>query len=207
MSDEDLDDETYSVVRTVLGSTRRDERWHLTDELRMLTALGRARFDLRAAETTGHDVAEVHLLCVLGTVDLIVPVGTMVVLDGNSFLASASSRVADGGAVDLPRIEVTATTVLGRVRVRSVDEHSGEAVEAVVADSVPVVTDEVIDEAGSAAAAETPPVFVASEEPPSAVAGQESVDVFATPSPAPVAEESPDDVGDADDETAAAGIV
>ena len=42
--DEETDEETYSAIRTVLGSTRRTARWHLTDEVDVLTALGRSSF-------------------------------------------------------------------------------------------------------------------------------------------------------------------
>ena len=43
----DEDEVTYSAVRSVFGSSRRNARWHLTDELDILTACGRATFDLR----------------------------------------------------------------------------------------------------------------------------------------------------------------
>ena len=116
--DEEL---TYSSIKTVLGGARRDQRWHLTDGVDVLTILGSGRFDLRDVETSGRDVVEINVTCVLGVVDLVVPEGTMVVLDGASFLASARSRVAGGCLSELPRLEVTATTILGRVRVRSIE--------------------------------------------------------------------------------------
>lgn len=123
-------DDTYSLIRTILGSTERADRWHLTDEVQVLTALGRARFDLRGAVPTGSPVVEFSITCVLGSVNLLVPHGTLVVLDGTSFLASAHSHVAPGVSERLPRIEVTATTILGRVRVRSLDDEPVELVPA-----------------------------------------------------------------------------
>lgn len=125
----DAEEETYSLIRTVLGSTKRTDRWHLTDEVSVLTALGRAEFDLRGAVPTDSPVVEVSITCVLGGVSLWVPHGTLVVLDGTSFLASASSQVVPGDCDRLPRIEVTATTVLGRVRVRSLDDEPVALVE------------------------------------------------------------------------------
>ena len=59
------------------------------------------------------------MTCAFGSVDFLVPDGTMVVLDGTSFLASARSDVAAEGESRLPRIEITATTVLGRVKIVS----------------------------------------------------------------------------------------
>ncbi|MEM9200555.1 MAG: hypothetical protein AAGC53_02800 [Actinomycetota bacterium] len=113
------DDLTISEVRALLGSTRRDARWHLTDELDILCLFARSSFDLRKVETTGNDVVEVTVTCAFGSVDFIVPDGTIVVLDGTSFLASANSDVAAEGDSPLPRIEITATTVLGRVKIVS----------------------------------------------------------------------------------------
>lgn len=130
MSDDtDADEETYSAIRTVLGSTHRTARWHLTDEVDVLTALGRSSFDLRLVETTGRPVAEISVTCFLGTVNLVVPPGTLVVLDGTSFLARAASEVEPGAASALPRIEVTATTVLGRVRVVSRELEEATAID------------------------------------------------------------------------------
>ena len=135
------DDSTYSAIKTVLGTTRRDQHWHLTDEVDITTVLGRSRFDLRDVETSGQDVVEVEVTCLLGGVDLIVPVGTVVVLDGTSFLAAARSRVAAGASSALPRLEVTATTVLGRVRVRSLDEDLVDAVALPTDDTAPGAPD------------------------------------------------------------------
>lgn len=174
--DEDL---TYSSIKTVLGGARRDERWHLTDEVDVLTILGSGRFDLRDVETSGRDVVEINVTCVLGVVDLVVPVGTMVVLDGTSFLASAKSRVAGGCSSELPRLEVTATTVLGRVRVRTKDAAdepcaADAAAEAAEADTVDVGADHLAD-----AAAEAPEPAPAAPAPvePAEVAVAEADDV------------------------------
>lgn len=142
---DDSDEETYSAIRTVLGSTKRTARWHLTDEVDVLTALGRSNFDLRLVETTGRPVAEISVTCILGTVSLVVPPGTLVVLDGTSFLARAASEVEPGDVSSLPRIEVTATTVLGRVKIVSREVEGAivadtEVAAAAVADHEPAPT-------------------------------------------------------------------
>ena len=143
MSDDDL---TVSEVRALLGTTRRDARWHLTDELDILCLFARARFDLRQVETTGHEVVEVTVTCAFGAVDFLVPDGTMVVLNGTSFLASANSDVAATGSSSLPRIEITASTVLGRVKVVSPSRDPKANTDDV----------EVIAESGTAPAAAEP---------------------------------------------------
>lgn len=159
MTDVDTeDDETYSAVRTLLGSTNRDARWHLTDEVDVLTALGRARFDLRQVETTGRPVTEISVTCVLGSVYFVVPPGTLVVLDGTSFLARAGCEVAPGAESELPRIEITANTYLGRVRVVSAEPEAApvEAIE---------VASEVVAAAPAALAEAEQPAGLPSAQP------------------------------------------
>ena len=109
----------------------------------MLTALGRSSFDLRLVETTGRPVVEMTVTCILGTVNLVVPPGTLVVLDGTSFLARALSEVEPGPESSLPRIEVTATTILGRVRIVS---REAEIVAATEPSAPPVADAPVIEE-------------------------------------------------------------
>lgn len=140
---------SYSAIRTILGRSDRRERWHLTDEVDVLTALGRSVFDLRRVETTGRAVVEIGITCLLGSVRLIVPPGTMVVLDGTSFLASASSVVRPGGGSGFPRVEVTATTILGKVKIISLEDDGAAAEEHTEghtgSTTAPVVPDEPAD--------------------------------------------------------------
>lgn len=185
--DEHEEEESYSSIKTVLGGARRDQRWHLTDEVDVLTLLGSSRFDLRDVETSGCDVVEISVTCVLGVVDLVVPAGTMVVLDGTSFLASAKSRVAAGGGSHLPRLEVTATTILGRVRVRTRSDDETEPPEAPSAEAAPVDAatppDEVDvpDPAPTPVPAEAAPVAVEAVAPVVVAAAAPVVDEAALP--------------------------
>lgn len=145
----DSDEITYSAVNAILSDSRRDSVWHLTDELDVLAVCGRARFDLRQVETDPNtEVVEISVKCFLGGVSFLVPSGTMVVLDGTSFIASARSDVSGEGDPGLPRIEITATTVFGSVRVVSFDppaEAAPEPSESVEAENaVTETTDEVV---------------------------------------------------------------
>ncbi len=129
------DDEIHNTtVRTVLGSSRREHRWDLAHEVDITTVLGKSFFDLRLARPMGEDDVEISIACYLGSVELLVPVGTRVTLEGSTFLAGASSDVSgedeappsdDEGVelagAQLPRLDIAATAVLGRVRVRTPD--------------------------------------------------------------------------------------
>jgi hypothetical protein len=150
--DNDTQEETYSNIRTLFGSTHRTARWHLADEVDVLTACGRSRFDLRLVETTGRPIVEMSVTCILGSVSFVVPPGTLVVLDGTSFFARAVSEVEPGPVSDLPRIEITATTILGRVKIVSqegdpVPEAPADDTEPQAADHAPpIVEDEATPE-------------------------------------------------------------
>ena len=189
MSDDD-DDLTISQVRALVGTTRRDSRWHLTDELEILCLFARARFDLREVETTGNDVVEVTVTCAFGSVDFIVPDGTVVVLDGTSFLASARSDVTAEGDSELPRIEITATTVLGRVKIISPSTDVDED-DATIIDVEPVPAPAAIEPA--------PAVEPAVAEPAAAPKPGPAASPMAVPKPPPskyaVAAEDTDEEG------------
>ncbi len=130
----DDDEIYYTTVRTVLGSSRRDQRWDLAHEMSISTVLGKSFFDLRSARPMGDEDVEISISCFLGSVELLVPVGTRVTLEGSTFLAGASSDVSgdddvlatspdgvDLVAKPLPRLDISANAVLGRVRVRTPD--------------------------------------------------------------------------------------
>jgi hypothetical protein len=129
------DEEIHNTtVRTILGSSRRENRWDLAHELEITTFLGKSFFDLRHARPMGTDDVVIAISCILGSVELLVPIGTRVTLEGSTFLAGASSDVSgdEDGPVEetegvdlavnrLPRLDIAATAALGRVRVRTPD--------------------------------------------------------------------------------------
>ncbi|MCP4083871.1 MAG: cell wall-active antibiotics response protein [Actinomycetia bacterium] len=129
----DADDEiTSSDVRTVLGTARRDQRWGLTELLEVQTILGRTRFDLRHARPLNpEEDVEMTISCVLGTVELLVPYGTRVRLDGTTYLGGSSSDVTESEPdadpdvwtppTSIPPLDITANVILGRVRVHTPD--------------------------------------------------------------------------------------
>lgn len=157
------DDESFSRIRTFLGRSRRNETWYLTDEVEVVTVIGRTQFDLRNVRSTGREAVEIRVVCILGSVDFIVPAGTLAVLDGSSVLASARSNVSDGDNNDLPRLEIEATTVLGRVRVRSIP------VECPEPDSVDATVSQIDS-------TQETPVETSQEDPVHAQAADDSAD-------------------------------
>lgn len=199
---------TSSDVRTVLGTARRDQRWSLTELVEVQTILGRTRFDLRNARPLSpDDDVEMSISCVLGTVELLVPYGTRVQLDGTTYLGGSSSDVtesdpdADSGSwappASIPPLDITATVILGRVRVHTPDRPASNTwlcrlMEHRRSRKLSKKTEaKLVAKPAPALAAGSDPVEPAVDvgAPPPRVAA--AVDVAPTPSPAPTDESVP----------------
>lgn len=116
---DDDEDESTRII-SVLAETNRRDRWAVSARTSMLTVLARSYFDFRKVEADG-DVVELNIICVCGHITLVVPEGTKVQLSGFSFLASANSDVLDAPETPspLPKLKVNATTVFGRISIRT----------------------------------------------------------------------------------------
>ena len=119
--EEELEDEPdVSRIISVLAETNRRDRWTVAPNTSMVTFLARSHFDFRQVEAEG-DVVVIDIICVFGHVTIVVPEGTKVQLSGFSFLASANCDVAspEDTTSPLPKIVVNATTVFGRISIRT----------------------------------------------------------------------------------------
>ena len=132
----DETEETTSSIVTILGSTRRDRRWLLTDEIEMSTYMGTSTFDLREAEAPGGQQIDVFARCILGSVLVVVPPGTKVTLDGHTVVARASCDVLDDGEESpLPALNITASSYFGSIRVCTPDHLTGRSRKRIRIDS------------------------------------------------------------------------
>lgn len=119
--EEELEDEPdVSRIISVLAETNRRDRWTIAPNTSMVTFLARSHFDFRQVEAEG-DVVVLDIICVFGHMTIVVPEGTKVQLSGFSFLASANCDVAspEDTTSPLPKIVVNATTVFGRISIRT----------------------------------------------------------------------------------------
>lgn len=146
------DDEVESDrIISVLAETNRRDRWTVAPNTSMFTVLARSHFDFRKVEAQG-DTVEIDIVCVCGNITLVVPEGTKVQLSGFSFLASANSDVADPEGEQhshLPKLIVNATTVLGKLHIRTPNESDAPP----IADTAIETTAEPLPVAAAAAAA------------------------------------------------------
>ena len=108
-------------IISVIGGARRSGRWRVPGSTRTLTLFGRCLIDLRKAETTADEVC-FSCISVFAGVTFIVPDGAEVRPSGVAVLGSARSLVpVSDTPAHLPPISIDAITVLGRLRIRTID--------------------------------------------------------------------------------------
>ena len=113
---------TETKVFSILGGTKRRDRWRVAQDTSILTVFGRTYLDLRQAGAS-EDLLDISIFTVFGSVTIVMPEGTDVRPSDGSFLASSSCVVpASNSASHLPPIDIDATTILGRLRIRIANE-------------------------------------------------------------------------------------
>lgn len=108
-------------IFSIIGSGSRSGRWLVPAKTNMKTLFGRAIIDLRHAQSNAEEI-EFTCLSVLANVTFIVPEGAEVRPSGVAIFGSSRSTVPlSDKECDLPAISVNATTIFGRLRIRTTD--------------------------------------------------------------------------------------
>ncbi|HEX6468589.1 MAG TPA: PASTA domain-containing protein [Streptosporangiaceae bacterium] len=116
-----------STVVAVLGSRARTGPWRLPDRLRVFGVLGDVHLDLGSA-AYAEEIVEISAWSLLGELDLEVPDGVEVELDGFQLFGTRRLRLAPVRPVPgTPRIRVRARAAFSDISVRS---PGGEALAA-----------------------------------------------------------------------------
>jgi class 3 adenylate cyclase len=106
-------------VVAILSGARRTGRWRPGEELNAFAFMGGCEIDLRQAEIDGNMVT-INASAIMGGVDIIVPEGIEVDLDGFAFMGAKESRLRDVPRVPgSPVIRVVAFALMGSVVVRT----------------------------------------------------------------------------------------
>nr|WHW29328.1 hypothetical protein [uncultured bacterium] len=122
--------ESNAKIVSVVGGCRRSGRWIVPAETNMMTLFGRAVIDLREADTTAEQL-EFTCFSVFANITFLVPEGAEVRPSGMAILGSSRSVVPTSDVVcHLPPMSVDATTIFGRIRIRTTD-HDPEDGEKV----------------------------------------------------------------------------
>ncbi len=100
-----------------MGGVKRSGRWRSRGSL-SVTLLGGVSLDLREAELASREVT-VTAVTVVGGVDVVVPSGMRVEIEGISLLGGRRLDVDERAAPGAPTLRLRVFSVLGGVRVRS----------------------------------------------------------------------------------------
>lgn len=104
---------------SLIGGTRRRGRWRVPARTVSVSIIGGTDLDLREAELTTSEV-QLTMVSVIGGVDLKVPRGVRVVVEGFSLIGGRSIRVDESAVhASAPTVRIRAFSVIGGVSVRN----------------------------------------------------------------------------------------
>lgn len=103
----------------ILGSAKRSGRWRVGHELHALSIMGDCKIDLREAVIDA-PVITIEALAIMGTVEVIVPEGVAVDLEGIAIMGSKSLRMSAAPLLlGAPLVRVTGLALMGEIKVRN----------------------------------------------------------------------------------------
>ncbi|MEA3075726.1 MAG: eukaryotic-like serine/threonine-protein kinase [Actinomycetota bacterium] len=104
---------------SMFSANQRKGRWRIDGETVAVSVMGGCLLDLRQAEVVG-DEAVITAIAIMGGVDVVVPEGIEVVLEGIAFMGGKQARIKDVPVLPgSPLIRVRAFALMGGVHVRS----------------------------------------------------------------------------------------
>jgi hypothetical protein len=103
----------------VMGSAKRIGRWRVGHELHAVSIMGECKIDLRGA-VIDSPVITIDALAIMGTVEIIVPEGVEVDLEGIAIMGSKELRMSNAPiGQGAPRVRVTGLALMGEIKVRN----------------------------------------------------------------------------------------
>jgi hypothetical protein len=104
---------------SVMGSANRSGRWRVGHELHAVAIMGECKLDLREAVIDAQ-VITIDALAIMGTVEVIVPEGVEVALEGVAIMGSKVLRMSDAPiGLGAPLVRVTGLCLMGEIKVRN----------------------------------------------------------------------------------------
>ena len=103
----------------VMSGAARKGRWRVEDETTVLALMGGANIDLRDAEIHGDEIT-IRCYAIMGGVDVIVPEGIAVHVEGVGFMGAFDDKTADVPVLPgSPTVRITGLALMGGVTVKS----------------------------------------------------------------------------------------
>lgn len=131
---------THTVLSVMAGAGRKG-RWRCGERVVAVAVMGGCHLDFRGAEIDADDV-HVVAVAVMGGIDIVVPEGIEVTLDGLPVMGGKSAQIKNVPTLPgSPRIHVHAYPVMGGVTVRSRPRRGAkQAVESGEPEALPAST-------------------------------------------------------------------
>lgn len=112
-------------VVSIVGGSGRHGRWRPAEEMNVVAVMGGSDIDLRGAEVAGAEIT-ITAVALMGGIDVIVPEGVEVELNGFDFMGGHDQKLADvPRRPGTPLVRVRALSVMGGVTVKSKPPRSG----------------------------------------------------------------------------------
>lgn len=106
-------------VVAVMSGAKRKGRWRAARETTALAVMGGCEVDLREATADAPQIT-ITSIAIMGSVEVIVPEGADVELEGIAIMGAKDCKVKDGPRpANLPRVRVRAFALMGSVEVKS----------------------------------------------------------------------------------------
>jgi Cell wall-active antibiotics response 4TMS YvqF len=117
-------------VLAVMSGVARKGPWELARKFRIATVMGSAEIDLREA-VLAEGESHIEIFCLFGSVEIVVPSGVEVVVDGDAFVGEFSHKPDPSVRVEpgAPRIVIHGNAAFGSVECESrlAGESEGQA--------------------------------------------------------------------------------
>jgi hypothetical protein len=111
--------DTAPWVVGIMGSSSRTGRWQVGHELHAVAVMGESKIDLRQAVIDAPLII-VDALAIMGTVEVIVPEGVQVDLQGIAIMGSKTMRMSDAPILaGAPVVRITGLALMGEIKVRN----------------------------------------------------------------------------------------
>jgi hypothetical protein len=106
-------------VVSIMGSAKRTGRWRVGHELHAVSIMGDCKIDLREAVIDA-PVINIDALAVMGTVEVIVPEGVEVDLEGTAIMGTKALRMSNAPPrLGAPLVRITGLALMGEIKVRN----------------------------------------------------------------------------------------
>lgn len=113
-------------IVSVMGGSERRGRWRPAEELNVVAVMGGSDIDLRGAEVAAAQIT-ITAVAFMGGIDVIVPEGVEVELDGFDFMGGHDQQLADvPRRPGTPHVRVRSVSVMGGVTVKSKPSRSDD---------------------------------------------------------------------------------